>query len=164
MMIYSHIKGEKKMIDTTIEQNNSQIYPVEDTGKYISKKINNTTIIKLFTEKRTSARKKSNMKMEIIVDDDEEKFIDSLFLKSSLTFSAFKLLEQAKILENDSLEIGQIAEIIDIFPEFMLKITKKANFDVNEEEFDDFDDMIKIGIFEVLFKHYEKMEEVISKK
>lgn len=153
-----------EVINTTNPIKNEQLNPVKDKGNFLEKKVNDTTYIRLFKTPRKSARKKGYIKLIIEVNEDGEIFKDTLYLKSGLTFSAFKLLEQAKVLQGETLEFNQIAEIIDIFPEFMLKITKKADFDIALNEFEEFDDMVKIGIFEILFVHYEKVGEVITKK
>jgi hypothetical protein len=139
-------------------------YLVKDMGDYIEKKVSNDLFIRIKNTPRLNARKKGSAEINIIAKEGDKTFNDTIHLKSSMSITAFKLLEEAELMKDDELDFEAMSGLLEIFPKFILKIAQKASFELSESEFDSMDDLIKIGIFEVLFVHYEKNGELISKK
>lgn len=141
---------------------------VEKDG-YSEKRIDSSTVIRLYDVKRTSARKRGAARIEIIATEGEMTFTDIMTLKSTISVPAYQILDEAGGImdggeKGTEVEINDIAKLLDVFPKFLGKVLLTASFPKTEEEYDSFDDMVKISIMEALFRKYSDVGDNIAKK
>lgn len=137
-----------------------------DHDSFWEKRVDDELVLKLFKAKRKNARTKGNARLEIVAIDGDEIYTDFMTIKSTISISAYNILESsgAKLGSDGDVSLAEIAEIIDVFADFMLKIVRTASFSKSREEFDSFDDILKISVFELMFQQYGTVREEISKK